>query len=251
MSARIDRPSLWVRLALPAASLAAIAGLGMQALGHVEVAGAMGAAAPWVLLLGVVSAGALGLAAWRHPERRIRLGRDALLVPCVLAPLAALSPWTVAPSPLGPGLGGLPFFLSWLTRYPTVGPVNHEVLLGTLAVLGACALPAALAHHVATSRHPRVRTIALLAALQLAAYLPVLVRLDAALLAHGWTAVQHGSLGPVVAPGRATAGWQSALLASRIAVGPLLRLAATASMLAFVPIGLRARAAPAEVWETA
>src|SRR3712207_1528853 len=64
----------------------------------------------------------------RIPDRELQ--HWAVLSPCLLAPLATVYPWAVVPSRV-PGIayGGPRFFLHWLTKYPSLGPINHEVLL--------------------------------------------------------------------------------------------------------------------------
>jgi hypothetical protein len=167
-------------------------------------------------------------------DERRRVVDTGLLLPCAFAPLLVAAPWTVAPSHFGIGLGSFPFFVAWLTRYPNVGPINLEVLLGIGAVLGTSALPAALAAHAWLGRTPRLGVVALLAALQLVSYIPVLVRLDLDLVDLG-IGLSEGAPIPI------------AVLA--FAGGPVLRLWATLAMLAYVPItALRAR--QVTVWES-
>ncbi|MCB9594849.1 MAG: hypothetical protein H6719_19160 [Sandaracinaceae bacterium] len=251
MSASIDRPSPFSRIVLPGAFSLALVALVVEALpselgGDVMMYGLL--VGPVVLALGAIAAAWLLVSAVRDPERAVRLRREALLVPCVLAPLGVLAPWTLAPSHFGTSYGSLPFFLSWVDRYPTVGPVNHEVLLGIGAVLGACALPAALAAHVALTRRPRPRVVITLAILQLVAYLPVLLRLDGDLLLAS-AAVARGGEWTIAGP-VAASWWQNALAGLAIGAGAMLRASATFVMLAFVPLSLRARE-PVVVWETA
>lgn len=244
------RPTRFARLVLPGAFLVALAVLLAEAFGGFELSSRLVffglPAGPLVLSAGALSALGLLAASVRDPERAARLRREALLVPCVLAPLAVLSPWVIAPSHLGPSYASLPFFLAWLDRYPTMGPVNHEVLLGIGAVLGACALPALLAAHVAIARRPAPRVVIPLALLQLVAYLPVLVRLDAEILAYAAMIAREGPiafLGPIEGP-----WWQDALHALMVGAGALLRALATLAMLAMVPLSLRAEE-PLVVWE--
>ncbi len=205
------------------------------------------AAGPLVLLCCVLAWTGLWLASTRDPERRRRLRREAFLTPCAFAPLAVLAPWVVAPSAFGPSYGSFPFFVAWLTRYPTFGPVNHEVLLGIGAVLGACAMPSVLAVYATTRRSLRPHVVATLALLQLVAYVPVFVRLDQDLLAYAVIVARGGTttlLGPV-----SGAWWQNTLSALSGASGALLRLGATLTMIAFVPLTMRAEE-PVAVWET-
>lgn len=159
------------------------------------------------------------------PEARERWRVRALLLPCALAPLFLACPWVVAPSHLGPALGSARFFVGWLTRYPNLGPINLEVLLGMGAVLGTCAVPAALAAYVALAPTPRRWVPPLLAGLQLVAYVPVLLRLDVDLVTFA-VATSHDAVGLV------------SLLA--IGGGPIAHLGATLAMLAFAVRSIRA-----------
>ena len=224
-----------MRVALPGAFVLAVAYL---------VAVLVGARFDWISLAGLwtlallaLSATGLLLASFARPARAARLRRDALLAPCVLAPLAVLSPWVLAPSHLGVALGGFPFFLSWLDRYPTVLGVNHEVLLGIGAVLGCAAMPALFAVASVRARHLRARTVLIFLAMTLVAYVPVLVNLDAGIL--GCAVFLGSGPDPSAAP-----------LAASMAAGPLLHLLSVASMIAFVGVSLRARGAAPPVWET-
>lgn len=65
----------------------------------------------------------------------------ALLSPCFMAPLSVLHIWALVPGNLGIGEGGFEFFLGWLVKYPNFGPVNLDILLGILAVLGTGVMP--------------------------------------------------------------------------------------------------------------
>ncbi len=107
-----------------------------------------------------------------------------LSCPGLLAPLALLYPWTAAPGHLGMELGGPELFRHWLTKYPNLGPVNFQVLLGILCILGASVAPAILAIHRLMGGHRRVLVL-LLAAATVVAYVPVLIRLDVMLLLVG------------------------------------------------------------------
>ena len=250
MSAEIDRPTPFAAYVLPTVFLGVLASLLAQTFGGSDLScdvlihgGAAAALAPLVILVSVVG---LTLRARASHERAHRLHREALLVPCMLAPLAALAPWVVAPSHLGTALGQLPFFLAWLTRYPSLGPINVEVALGIGAVLGACAMPAFFALYASIARRPRPVVLFLFAVLQLVAYVPVLLRLDVELVMYALFVLREGPLsivGPLGAP-----WWENALMALAIAAGPLLRALATAAMLAAVPLGLRR--APTVIWET-
>ena len=146
-------------------------------------------------------------------------GRDAtnlatrsVAIPALVAPLSVCFPWTAVPSKIGITFGEFGFFLHWLTKYPTVGPVNHEVLLGILCVLGCGFMPwlsAVLRRHGNSGRAAHL----VLAGLALIPYVPVLIRLDANLfLAGTYSAATAGA--PI---------W--------VALGPVLRLAAILSII--------------------
>jgi hypothetical protein len=132
--------------------------------------------------------------------------------PALLAPVAVCFPWTVAPSHLGLGFGDFGYFRHWLTKYPSWGPINDEVLLGILCVLGCAFLPwlaAVIRLHRSTGR---LTQLALLG-LALIPYIPVLIRLDALLFVAGALAP-----GPMPRPPI----W--------VTFGPVLRLASILSM---------------------
>jgi hypothetical protein len=149
---------------------------------------------------------------------RARHRRWALLAPCFLAPLAVTSAWTAQPDHLGgASFEGFAFFLRWLTRYPNLGPVNRDVLLGILCVLGASSVPTGFGAHVLRVPTMSRRVIAAWLAVDLVAYLPVLVKLD----------------GPAVATyvSALGAGTHSALLAPGPISGAILRLFAVVAMI--------------------
>jgi hypothetical protein len=135
----------------------------------------------------------------------------ASLVPCFLAPLALLYPWTVAPSHLGGiGWGGAGFFLHWLTKYPDFGPVNIEVLVGIAAILCLGFLPVIFG--VLALGKYRLMLLSSLACVIWIAYLPIIIRLDSDLV----LAALYGSAG------------QSLLFLS---YGPIIRLLAAVAVL--------------------
>jgi hypothetical protein len=238
----VDNPSFWYRVALPVGFCAALAWLVVQLWGIEGMD-----LAEWALYAGPLLVGATAISVALHVTRamssddeelRPRRWDEAVLAPCVLAPLAVIVPWAAVPTHLGPGLGGFSTFLAWLTRYPTMGPVNHEVLLGLFAVLGSCAMPAFLAVYASQARQPRFPVVATLALLHLLAYVPVLLRLDVELAATAWAL---GSL--ETDPVLRLAGFVS------FAASSLLRLAATVSVLAFTARTLRA-SPRLVVWES-
>lgn len=232
MSLEFDRPSLLIRTGLPIAFATGCAHLVSEAgeweLPHPLESGLV------VLGLTVAGMGLMALAALRargsSPERAARLRREVWLVPCVMAPLSVLSPWTLAPGGIGLGVGGARFFLTWLTRYPTLGPVNAEVALGIGALLGASAMPAFFALYAVGARTLRPRVVAVFIGLQLLAYAPVFLRLDAELL---WVP---------------TRVWPTPL-ALTFSAGALGRLLATLSMVVCL-VGAVRRPTRAMSWET-
>jgi hypothetical protein len=103
--------------------------------------------------------------------------RMALVSPCVLAPLAVTYAWTLAPAPLGIGIGGYRFFLHWLTKYPNLGCINQEVFLGIGCVILCSFLPAPFAACAVARPPKRTAAIGILIAEYLT-YGAVLVVLD-------------------------------------------------------------------------
>lgn len=100
---------------------------------------------------------------------------------CGWAPLAVIPPWALTSGKIWIGYGGFGYFLSWLTKYPNLGPVNYEVLLGILCMLGACFLPWLFAI-LAVGNWLTVRRAWVLLALQLIAFVPWLIEIDAGIL---------------------------------------------------------------------
>ena len=165
-------------------------------------------------------------------ERRRRMD-FALLLPCALAPLLVATPWALVASHLGIGFGSFPFFLSSLDRYPNLGPINYEVLLGIGAVLGSSAVPVLLAAHAWLGHAARPWVVASLAVAQLVAYLPVLFHLDLGLLSFSI----HGFDEEV---------WAVAVYGT----GPVVRFVATATMITYAVVTFRRERPGAQpVWE--
>ena len=165
-------------------------------------------------------------------EARGRRIEAALLFPCALAPLGVLAPWVVAPSHVGIGVGNFGFFLHWMTRYPNLGPINGEVLLGMGAVLGASTMPSLLAAHAWFAHPSRARTTAVLVLLHLVAYVPVLLRLDVGLFAYARLVATDGPVSLL------SSGW-SAFSAASFAGGAILRAFTTLCALTFAVRGGR------------
>lgn len=135
-------------------------------------------------------------------------------IPALLAPLAVVYPWALIPTRLGMGFGGLPTFLGWLTRYPSLGPFNGPVLAGLGCVLGAGAMPAL---HALAARRVGPRALTAIFLLALVPVVPVWIRLDWELCVGAWIGLP--SL------------FQAELLAvPLLAFGPLMRALAVLGM---------------------
>lgn len=96
-----------------------------------------------------------------------------------LAPLALFLPWYAEPALNGGfAFGGWAFFRRWLVKYPTLGPINWEVGLGIVCVVGSAALSLAFAAYTTLAPTPQRRVqLALFVAL-IVLYAPVFARLD-------------------------------------------------------------------------
>lgn len=108
-----------------------------------------------------------------------------MLSPCYAAPFGLLQPWTAAPGLGGIYFGGYRFFLGWLVKYPNFGPINYEVLLGILCVMGSVILPAIYAFYLSCTRQPRKWFAWGLLLWVLVCYIPMFVQLDLALISFG------------------------------------------------------------------
>jgi hypothetical protein len=104
--------------------------------------------------------------------------RLAALSPCLIATLSVLYPWTVAPGKGFPAVGGFSYFIGWLTKYPNWGPINYEVLLGILCMLGASSIPVAFALYHVQARPPRAGVLGTILLLDLVAFIPLVIYLD-------------------------------------------------------------------------
>ena len=118
-------------------------------------------------------------------EHAQTLLRFAGLSSCILAPLAVLNAWTLAPGP-GVCYGGYGYFIHWLTKYPNFGPINIEVLLGIICVLVSSLVPAVFAAYVLSEHHRRIVILALLL-LDVTCLVAVIIKLDIALLLAGFS----------------------------------------------------------------
>lgn len=137
------------------------------------------------VLLGVMIVGLPVLAILFAKKGHDRPIARAALMLTLLSPLTVMLPWAAAPSHIGIGLGNFSFFVHWLTKYPNLGPINYEVLLGMLCVLGSATMPAlyAASRLWAGDDDERSSLSFVLFVLHLVAYLPVLVRLDLEMIA--------------------------------------------------------------------
>lgn len=119
---------------------------------------------------------------------KMSVRRSLSLVPALLAPASLLFPWAVVPGHLGLGLAGARYFVHWLTKYPSLGPINWQVGAGIVCVLGCAWLPVVFAAYVLRARAPSTVRVTALAVACVAVYVPVLLRLDLGLwtLASGW-----------------------------------------------------------------
>ena len=96
-----------------------------------------------VVYVYLVSPGLAWIFARQSAEPKRYYGVLWLQTLCLLSPLVVVPAWTTTAGPLpGVGLANFGFFVGWLTRYPNLGPINYEVLLGIVCVLGTAILPA-------------------------------------------------------------------------------------------------------------
>ena len=183
-----------------------------------------------IALIPLTIVGSLG--AWfvtkRTASRRVAPLLAAAIAPCALAPLGVAAAWAVVPGHLGMSYGGFSFFLHWLTKYPNLGPVNYEVLLGMLCLLGGSAIPAALAFYRLQTRVQTSWTLAAFLVLQLVAYIPLFIRLDFYQLFY---AVVVCLAGPMTAMGGVPMSVAERLGIASEGAGAFIRLAATIGML--------------------
>jgi hypothetical protein len=157
-----------------------------------------------------------------------------------MAPLGVIPSWVVAPSHFGMTSGSLGFFLGWLTRYPNLGPINSEVLLGILCVLGSGAIPAAFGLYCLTKRDRSWVVLGLFMASQLVAYVPVLVRLDWEQAIYAFAILRWGPLTLFAEPGEYPIAGRL-LYAPVFGAGVFIRLLATAAMASLLVLSLRGR----------
>ena len=147
-------------------------------------------------------------------------------LPGLLAPLALLFPWAAVPSNLGVALASWAYFRAWLTKYPTVAGVNHEVFLGVSCLVVLASVPLLVSVYRLKGGHNLWHLGAATLGVLLA-YAPVLLRLDATLVLVGvFGAPTIASVDP--SPAYEALG------------GPLLRLAA---VIGTVALTVRARSA--------
>lgn len=93
--------------------------------------------------------------------------------PLFLSPLAVTGQWAM----IGAGFGDYGTFIHWLTRYPNMGPLNYEVLLGMICVLGASFIPVVFAvYHLLSMK--RAIILATILIFDLILYGAVFAKLD-------------------------------------------------------------------------
>jgi hypothetical protein len=119
------------------------------------------------------------------PAKRRDFLELAVLTPCFIAPLAVSGLWSLAPGTLGIGIGGFEYFLHWLTKYPNFGPLNLEVLMGALCILGTFFLPALFSLYSVVAKRPRLTYLFLFILADLVVYAAVFFRLDR----YSWKAI--------------------------------------------------------------
>jgi hypothetical protein len=141
------------------------------------------------ILFGVACLVLLTWGCWKPRYRNIV--RNAVLA---LAPLAWLYPWAMVPDHIGMGWVSLPFFLEWLVKYPNFGPVNYEVLLGMLCIVGTGVIPVLL---IFVINKPAALGLWLV---DLCLETALLVRLDCMLLLGVWAEPRNlaGTFGPIL-----------------------------------------------------
>ena len=105
---------------------------------------------------------------------------------CFLGPFAVLYPWVITGAHIYPGYGGFLYFMDWLTKYPNLGPLNIQVLIGMVCVIALAVLPSFYAQQ-ALSDKPRTSVLLLLFSVCLVAFAPVFIRLDLMLWITGFT----------------------------------------------------------------
>ena len=136
-------------------------------------------AALWSVVVAAVASPLLAALGARRSPRGARLLREvAWVTPCFFAPLSVLHVWALVPGNLGVAMAGFEYFVTWCTKYPNFGPVNREVVLGTLCVLGAGAVPVGFGLYAVLSQKRRLAAFATWFALDLVAFVPVFIELD-------------------------------------------------------------------------
>lgn len=97
-------------------------------------------------------------------------------------------PWATVPTHMGIGVGGFPLFLDWLTKYPNFGPLNRDIFLGMVCVIGCSSLPLLAVLYEGLSSAPSRMLRRTLVWFLFVLWLPVVVMLDLGLLFYGlWT----------------------------------------------------------------
>lgn len=108
-----------------------------------------------------------------HTRIKGSLRKRIFHLPLFLTPIAVTGHWAM----IGFGFGGYGAFVHWLTKYPNIGPVNYEVLLGIICVLGSSFIPVVFAVYNLFSTR-RTRMLPILLVFELILYGAVFIRLD-------------------------------------------------------------------------
>lgn len=120
------------------------------------------------------------------PFYRSYLNRLAVLSPCFLAPFAVLYSWVFTPGGLTGGYGGYEFFIGWLTKYPNLGSINYEVLLGMICIIGSSFVPVIFAYFNLKFVQSKKALLIGLLITNLVLFIPVFIELDIGLWITGF-----------------------------------------------------------------
>lgn len=112
--------------------------------------------------------------------------REFWLYMCFLSPFAVIYPWVITSGTPSAGYGGFLYFIEWLTKHPNLGPINIQVLIGTVCVIGIALLPAIYAYQ-ALAEKPELGKLIFYLSLFLLFFAPVFIRLDLMLWLSGWS----------------------------------------------------------------
>lgn len=113
----------------------------------------------------------------KYGMKREDLPQHFWLYLCFLAPFAVMYPWVVSNGSALGGLGGILYFMEWLTKNPNFGTINLEVLTGIVCVISIAFFPAIFAYKALEDK-PNVSILMLLFIGNLIMFVPVFIRLD-------------------------------------------------------------------------